>query len=98
MTIAPGPLPYYNVEYVYGAEPMGKIVHARIDDETRKLVEQVRRQTGWPESEIVRRAIKALACVTVAPGRRKVIGQGRFASSVADLGSNKKHLDGFGRR
>jgi hypothetical protein len=27
---------------------------------------------------------------------RTVIGLGRFASGVPDLGSNKKHLEGFG--
>jgi hypothetical protein len=28
---------------------------------------------------------------------RKIIGQGQFHSGIADLGSNKKHLKGFGK-
>jgi hypothetical protein len=37
-----------------------------------------------------------LASPRPAAGRPRVIGLGRFASGVLDLGSNKKHLRGFG--
>jgi len=29
--------------------------------------------------------------------KRGVIGLGKFSSGVSDLGSNKKHLSGFGK-
>lgn len=29
---------------------------------------------------------------------RKIIGTGQFCSGIADLGSNKKHLEGFGAK
>lgn len=32
-----------------------------------------------------------------APSTKKVRGIGRFATGIPDLGSNKKHLKGFGR-
>jgi hypothetical protein len=28
---------------------------------------------------------------------RKIIGAGKFASGIADLATNKKHMEGFGR-
>jgi hypothetical protein len=31
------------------------------------------------------------------PKTRKIAGLGKFSSGVSDLGSNKKHLRGFGR-
>lgn len=75
-----------------------KIVHARLDDETRALLEGLRRQTGLQDSEIVRRGIRALAERTIPAGPHRVIGVGQFASGVADLGSDKRHLEGFGGR
>ena len=33
------------------------------------------------------------------PGKRiKITGTGQFASGIPDLGSNKKHLEGLGRK
>jgi hypothetical protein len=76
---------------------MGKIVHARLDEETAKLIDSFSRKTGWPESEIIRRGIRALVSIGGTRGPRKIIGQGRFSFGISDLGSNKKHLEGFGR-
>ncbi|MGD2064590.1 MAG: hypothetical protein PVF51_13545 [Nitrospirota bacterium] len=76
---------------------MERIVHARLDEQSEQLLERLRRDTGWRDSEIVRRGIQALATLTLAPRKAEIVGLGRFASGVPDLGSAKGHLDGFGR-
>jgi len=75
---------------------VSKIVQARLDDETRAVLERLRRQTGVGESELVRRGLKLLASASEERPKR-IIGLGRFASGRTDLGSNKRHLRGFGR-
>lgn len=77
---------------------VARTVQARLDDETQTLLERLRRQTGLGESELVRRGLRLLATDTGVRRRRAVVGVGRFASGHPDLGSNKRHLDGFGRR
>ncbi len=76
---------------------MGVIVHARMDEKTRKILERLRRRTGWNDSEIIRRGVRAIASLVLVPASRTIIGIGKFESGIPDLGSSKKHLDGFGR-
>jgi hypothetical protein len=76
---------------------MAKVVQARLDDETHALLQHLRRRTGMSESELLRRGLRAMAALPDARGRPRVIGVGKFASRVDDLGSNKAHLKGFGR-
>jgi hypothetical protein len=76
---------------------MSRIIHARLDGETEKLLRQLERRLGWNDSRVVREGIKALRGLLVGGGSRQIIGLGRFHSGVPDLGSNKAHLDGFGR-
>jgi hypothetical protein len=45
---------------------------------------------------VIRRGLRALDAVSGDKGRRAIIGLGAFASGIRDLGSNKRHLDGFG--
>jgi hypothetical protein len=73
------------------------IVHARLDPGTRKLLGRLRRKTGLNDSELIRRALRVLGALEVEPGTGRVIGQGAFASGLSDLGSNRGHLEGFGR-
>jgi hypothetical protein len=75
-----------------------RIVHARLDPESRRILDRLRRRTGLNDSEIVRRALRALAGMELAPKRRpRAIGLGKFESGVPDLGSNAAHFEGFGR-
>lgn len=76
---------------------MSDIVHARLDPETKRLLERLRRQFGWNDSEVVRRALRVLAEAELPRRRRKIVGLGEFESGIDDLGSNPDHLDGFGR-
>jgi hypothetical protein len=76
---------------------VARMVHARIDEETDAVLRRLRRSTGLGESELIRRGLRALDAVSPKPGRPRVIGLGAYASGIRDLGSNKRHLDGFGR-
>jgi len=76
---------------------MSQVIHARLDDETESLREELQRRLGWNDSQIVREGIKALSTLAAPKNGCKIIGLGQFESGVSDLGSNKKHLEGFGR-
>jgi hypothetical protein len=76
---------------------MSSLIQARLDDECQKIMRQLLRKTGWTPSQIVREGLRLLASCHAGNGRRTITGQGKFASGVGDLSSNKKHLQGFGR-
>ena len=75
---------------------MSASIHARLDDETDALRDQLKRSQGWSDSEIVRRGIKVLASVTPAPKKRRFRGVGKYKSGLGDLSTNKKYMEGFG--
>jgi hypothetical protein len=77
---------------------MAKLVQARLDDETDEILKELRRRTGLSDSEIVRRGVRSLAALSRPASGLRVFGLGRFSSGVPDLGSNKEHLKGFGRK
>ena len=75
-------------------------IHARLGDEDRAVLEELKQSTGCSESEIVRRGLKLVA----AEERRhrsafELAGRsvGRFKKGPRDLSTNRKHLDGFGK-
>jgi hypothetical protein len=72
------------------------IVHARLDPETEALLVRLRRRLGESDSEILRKAIRHLARGTQPTRGPRIIGLGKFASGIEDLGSNERHLEGFG--
>lgn len=80
-----------------GSAGMARIIHARIDPETEKLLAELQIRLGWSDSRIVREGIKALGVINGSKAKRKIVGMGRFRSGVPDLGSNEEHLKGFGR-
>jgi hypothetical protein len=77
---------------------MGRIVQARLDEETSELLRDLRRRTSLSESEIVRRGIRTLAALPPSGGGARVIGVGRFKFGYGDLATNKAHLEGFGKK
>lgn len=77
---------------------MAKLVQARLDDETDELLKELRKRTGLSDSELVRRGVRSLAESLPTRAGVRVIGVGRFSSGVRDLGSNKAHLAGLGRK
>jgi hypothetical protein len=72
-----------------------KTVQARLDADTEKTLTRLVDQLGVSPSTVVREGIRLLAASQ--PKSRKIAGLGKFASGIPDLGSNKKHLKGFGR-
>jgi hypothetical protein len=75
---------------------MSRVIHARLDAETERMLRRLERRFGWSDSQVVREGIKVLNGLT-SLGPRRVVGLGRFSSGVPDLGSNKDRLKGFGR-
>jgi hypothetical protein len=76
---------------------MASVIHARLDDDTESLRDALQKQLGWTDSQIVREGIKSLSLLVRKQGKRRIIGLGKFASGIGDLGSNKRHMRGFGK-
>jgi len=78
---------------------MTDIVHARLDENTRKILRRLKRRYGWSDSEVVRQGIRALSETELTPQDRcdQIVGLGEFESGKPDLGRNKDHLRHFGR-
>ena len=76
---------------------MSFIIQARLDNESRKRLKTLVRELGLTPSEVVREGIRALETNRLRKKKKAVIGMGQFASGLSDLGSSKKHLDGFGK-
>lgn len=75
---------------------MKTTVQARLDPAAQQALNHLARQTGWKPSRIVREALRRMAGARPRPPLR-IIGQGRFDSGIADLGSNPEHLRGLGQ-
>ena len=71
-------------------------VQARLDRRSQVALESLVRHLGWSPSRVVREGVRLLAACYGNPKRKRLIGEGRFASGLPDLGSNKKHLLGHG--
>jgi hypothetical protein len=76
---------------------MSSVIQARLDEESRKIMEKLVKKTGWTPSRVVREGLRLLASCHVTQGKRKITGQGKFASGIGDLSWNKAHLRDFGR-
>lgn len=72
------------------------IVHARLDRETREILERLRKSTGLRDSTLIRRALRSLDAGVGQPTRLRITGVGAFESKTPDLGSDPEHLRGFG--
>jgi hypothetical protein len=72
-------------------------VQARLDAGARKALGQLVSELGWSPSRVVREGLRLLAASHPAAGKSRIVGMGKFSSGKPDLGSNKKHLKGFGR-
>jgi hypothetical protein len=75
---------------------MSRVVHARLDEEAEAVREKLAKQLGWNDSQIVREGIKALGGRLLSRRNRTVVGLGKYCSGIPDLGSSKRHLEGFG--
>jgi hypothetical protein len=76
---------------------MKTVVQARLDEDAQKALAHLVRRLRWSPSKVVREGIRLLAASQPGSVRPKIAGLGQFSSGRADLGSNKKHLQGFGQ-
>lgn len=73
------------------------MVQARLDKDSQVALERLMRRLGWSSSQVVREGLKLMVASYGTAPKKKIIGMGRFESGVKDLGSNKNHLEGFGK-
>jgi len=73
-----------------------RIVHARLDEETQALLDELSEALRWNSSKVIRESLKSLASCTPQIRAKRMVGVGKFSSGITDLASNKKHLKGFG--
>jgi hypothetical protein len=76
---------------------MKAVVQARLDPEAQQALDVLVRRLGWSPSRVVRESLRLMGRHHSASPRRRVIGVGTFHSGLLDLGSNKRHMQGFGR-
>jgi len=74
-----------------------KIVQARLDEKTVRLLARLRRQTGLSDSDLVRRGLELVSTMQAPAKRQRIKGIGVVASGISDLATNPRHMDGFGR-
>lgn len=85
------------MQFLYYNGSMGNVVQARLDDKSRKALIALSQALGWSPSRVVREGIRILEATHLRRRKRGIIGLGKFRSGLTDLGSNKKHLRGFGK-
>jgi len=74
-------------------------IHARLGEEDRVALEELKQSTGRTESEIVRRGLQLVAEEECRrPSALALAGRsvGRFKKGPRDLSTNRRHLEGFG--
>jgi len=77
---------------------MGATVQARLDDKAEAALRRIACIEGWTTSEVIRECILEAAERRATKLRPRLIGAGCFDSGVADLATNKKHMEGFGKK
>ena len=82
---------YYNGD-------MGAKVQARLDEKAETALREIARIEGWTTSEAIRECILEGAERRAAIQRPRLIGAGCFDSRLTDLATNKKHMEGFGKK
>lgn len=75
---------------------MSRTIQARLDEETARLLAELRRRTGLSNSELVRKGIEALSLTRGGSAPKRIRGLGKFASGQSDLATCPDALDGFG--
>ena len=76
---------------------MNRTVQARLDADAHRTLVKLVHSLGWSPSQVVREGLRLLGASHLAISRPRVAGMGKFSSGLPDLGSNKRHLKGFGR-
>jgi len=83
---------------LYYTETMGSTVQVRLDKESEAALKRLVRAQGCTASHAVRESILKADEQLKAKPRPRLIGAGCFDSGVTDLATNKKHMEGFGKK
>ena len=79
---------------------MKPYIHARLSKEDHTVLQELKRATGESESELVRRGLRRILA-DVGPARSALDAAGssvgKFGKGPADLSTNRRHLDEFGK-
>ena len=79
---------------------MKAYIHARLGDEDRAALEELKAKTGQTESELVRRGLQLVAREVRHSGSALDLAgtkAGRFKKGPRDLSTSRKHFEGFGK-
>lgn len=79
---------------------MKTYIHARLSEEDRAVLEELKKSTGRSESELVREGLRLIQRqLERKRNALEVAGKsaGKFAGGPKDLSTNKEHLAEFGR-
>lgn len=71
-------------------------VQARLGADEQRTLDDLVHALGWTPSKVVRESLRLMAAAHPAIRNPRIAGLGQFSSGRPDLGSNKKHLKGFG--
>lgn len=82
---------------------MGTTVQARLDAEAQATLKKLVKRTKLSASEVVREGLRSLEERYAEQGRSnrsrpRLIGAGEFDSGTTEHATNKKHLEGFGKK
>ena len=67
---------------------MRSAIQARLDEQSRKRLSLLVRETGWSPSRVVREGLRVLEANYLRRKKQGVIGLGKFRSGIPDLAVN----------
>lgn len=77
---------------------MGTTVQARLDEKAQAALRSIAKGEGWTASRVIRECLIEGEERRKAKSRPRLVGAGCFDSGVTDLATNKKHMEGFGKK
>ena len=77
---------------------MGTMVQARFDTKAEAALKKLIRSNGWTTSQALRECVLRVYEQTAAKPRPRLVGIGCVDFGPGDLATNKKHMEGFGKK
>ena len=76
---------------------MGSTVQVRLDDAATAALRAYSKRTGMSASQILRKGLHLAMQQEPLPASARIAGLGEFDFGVADLSTNERYMEGFGR-